>query len=502
MKIARILSAATAIALAATGLVAASGAAAVEWSDGYGPTEPTMVLGGSDSNLKSPSGLAFDDAGMLYVTNTAGNSVTVYAPVWTALDASPIKVLAGSSTLLDSPVAVAFDADQFMYVVNKSSISVYPADWKGGDTAPTKVLQGDSTGLVDPQGIAFDSIGRMYVANRGGQMGDRAGSITVFDSDWASGNTPPVAELSGSGTGVFHPSSLTFDEEGYMYITNQYGVSVYEPAWDGGDATPVRVLAGPGSGMENPRSIELDDLGYMYVLNVGRGGGELSYITVHDPNWSTGNIKPASAIFFDDWLLHKPQDMALGEGGLAYVSRQWQDSIAAYQTQTLSLDPVSDVPWTTQSVSVSASATSGLPATITTTSPSVCSGEGVSPITVTIKAMGTCTLEVTRLGGAKIAPAPPLLGSFQVISATQTITVSGPTSVSLSKRWTRVKASTTSGLPVVWTSETPDVCLHKRGFGQRVALKATGTCTLSAYQRGNSLWDSAGPETVSFEVTP
>ena len=116
--------------------------------------------------------------------------------------------------------------------------------------------------------------------------------------------------------------------------------------------------------------------------------------------------------------------------------------------------------------------------------------------------MGTCALEATPEGDERRAPAPAITGSFQVTTAPQTITVSGPTSASLAKKWTRVMASTTSGLPVVWTSETPDICLHKRSFGQRVQLKAQGTCTLSAYQRGNSLWDSAGPESVSFEVTP
>ena len=502
MKTARILGAITALALAATGLLAGSAAQGAQW-DGPDPAmKPVKALWGGATGLEAPGGIAFDDTGYMYVANMLDKSVTVYAPDWAAGNTAPVKTLKGPSTLLIMPVAIAFDDEQRMYVLNSDSVTVYAADWKDGDNTPLKILRGGGTGILSPRGLAFDSTGRMYVTNSFEIVNIRRGSVTVYADEWPSGNTEPVATLIGNSTGLVRPTGLTFDQDGYMYVAQGYGVSVFEPGWDTGDTAPVRVNAGPGSGMDDPRSIIIDDAGYMYVANNGRGLISRPHIAVYEPDWRTGTTPPSVLIFGVNSLLTDPYGMAMDDQGRLYVTNQIQDSVTVYQTQYLTLDPLSSVPWNTPTVTASASSSGGLPTTITTTTPDVCSGSGTSPITITIKAMGTCALEVTQEGDERLAPAPAITGSFQVTTAPQTITVSGPTSVSLSKKWTRVKASTTSGLPVVWTSETPDVCLHKRSFGQRVQLKATGTCTLSAYQRGNSLWDSAGPETVSFEVTP
>ena len=502
MKTARILSALTALGLAVTGLAATGSAAGIEWSGGDRPTEPTRVLLNRDTGLRSPSSIAFDDDGLMYVANTLDNSVTVYPPDWLADNTAPIRTLVGPSTGLNSPVSLAFDADGQMHVLNANSITVYPANWISGDTKPIRALVGTSTGLVNPTGLALDSTGRTYVTNAGSLADGSSASVTVYAADWTADSSKPVATLVGSSTGLLRPRALTFDVDGYMYVVNSYGVSVYEPSWKEGNTPPTRVLAGPGTGMDDPRAVAFDDAGYMYIANAGRGLLSRSHITVFDPSWASGNARPSALIIGANLLLTDPRALAFDDNGLLYVANQFRDSVLVYQTQTLSLDPLSSVPWNTPTVTASASSSGGLPVTITTNTPDVCSGSGTSPITITIKAMGTCSLEATQEGDERLAPAPAITGSFQVTTAPQTVTVSGPTSVSLSKKWTRVKASTTSGLPVVWTSQTPDVCLHKRSFGQRVQLKATGTCTLSAYQRGNSLWDSAGPETVSFEVTP
>lgn len=504
MKIARILSAITALALVTTGLLA--GTAAGGSSDTRLPepdwqTGPSFVLEGPATRLAAPSAVAFDDSGRMYVANTGDNSITVYSTDNFGGNSKPERVLKGVNTLLDSPVAIAFDADQRMYVANRTSVTAYEPEWDPGDTAPLKVLSGPATGLVAPNNIAFDSIDRMYVSNGDGRIGALLGSVTLYRSDWPSGDTAPLAVLAGPRSAINFPTSLTFDESGFMYVTNSNGVSVYEPGWDAGDPSPVRVLTGPRSRLAEPRSVALDDQGYMYVLNVGRGLLGRTYVTVYGSNWSTSETSPEAFIVPDAWMVRRPQSMIFGSGGLLYMPGHYTSSVSAFQTQTLSLNPPSDVPWNSSSVTVSASSTAGRAPTISTMSPHVCSGFGSSPITITIKAMGTCSLEVIQEGDERLAPAPAITGSFEVTTAPQTITVSGPTSVSVSKQWTRVKASTTSGLPVVWASDTPDTCVHKRGFGQRVALKATGTCTLSAYQPGNSLWSSEGPESVSFDVT-
>lgn len=479
-----------------------SGAASARLVDFTDSTmKPVKSLWGGATGLEAPSGIAVDDSGLMYVANMMDRSVTVYAADWATGNTAPIKTLKGPSTLLVMPVAIAFDDDQNMYVVNSDSVTVYPPNWKDGDNAPIRMLRGGGTEMMRPQGIAFDSTGRMYITNNFESVGILRGSVTVYPAGWTRIDTPPAAKLMGNSTGLVRPTGITFDQDGYMYVVNGYGVSVFEPGWDDGDTAPVKVIGGPGSGMDGPRSVLVDDAGYMYVANASRGFVGQPHVAIYDPGWSTGNTRPSGAIYGIYSLLTDPYGIAFDERGRLYVTNQTTDSVTVYQPQTLDFDPVSSVPWTTRQVTVTASATSGLPVTITTTSSDVCSGSGTSPVTVTIKRMGTCTFDADQAGSDGWIAAPTISGSFSVTKASQTITITPPGDTPLSMKWIRVRAATSSGLPVVWTSGTPEMCVHSQGFGQRVSLVSAGTCTLTATQPGNRLWNSAS-QTVSFTVTP
>ena len=462
---------------------------------------PVQTLWGGETGLVKPYGIAFDDTGQMYVTNMLDRSVTVYAADWKGGNTKPIKTLKGDKTLLVMPVGIAFDAEQRMYVVNSDSVNVYPANWTDSNTAPLKSLRGGGTGLLSPRGIAFDSGGRMYVSNSFEIVGLRRGSITVYEADWPSGNTSPVAKLEGNGTGLVRPNGIAFDAEGTMYVAEDYGISAYAPGWDSGATEPTKVLAGPGTALAQPYGIAFDEAGYMYVTNAGLGGFGQPHVTVYPPGWRTGNVPPVGVIRGALSGLSGPTDLAFGEDGRLYVVNQDRESVSVYLMQSLAMDPMSNVPWTTKTVTVSASATSGLPVTLETKTPDVCEGSGTSPMTITIKAMGTCTVEATQEGDDSWSPAPDISESFSVTPASQTITVKPIGDTPLSRHWTRARATTTSGLPVTWTSTTPDICTTKRGFGQRVYLKAAGTCTLQATQAGNKLWYSAPSVTDTFTVT-
>ena len=292
-----------------------------------------------DTGLRSPSSIAFDDEGQMYVANTLDNSVTVYPATWLADNTTPLRTLVGPGTGLDSPVSIAFDVDGQMHVLNANSITVYPANWASGDTEPLRTLSGSSTGLVNPTGLALDSTGRIYVTNSGSLSDGSMASVTVYASDWTAANVKPVATLAGSGTGLLRPRALAFDLAGYMYVVNSYGVSVYEPSWESGNTAPSRVLAGPGTGMDDPRAVAFDDAGYMYIANAGRGVVSRAHITIFKPTWSNGNTRPSALIIGANLLLTDPRALAFDDNGLLYVANQFRDSVLAYQTQTLSLDP-------------------------------------------------------------------------------------------------------------------------------------------------------------------
>src|SRR4029078_9323702 len=75
---------------------------------------------------------------------------------------------------------------------------------------------------------------------------------------------------------------------------------------------------------------------------------------------------------------------------------------------------------------VSAPASSGLPVTFTSTTPSVCTTSGAAGATVNLVAQGTCTINASQAWNATYAPALDRPRSFTVTRASQTITFTNP----------------------------------------------------------------------------
>ena len=143
---------------------------------------------------------------------------------------------------------------------------------------------------------------------------------------------------------------------------------------------------------------------------------------------------------------------------------------------------------------VSATASSGLPATLESRTPATCTLAGN---TVTALAAGACTIAANQAGDAVFYPAPEALLDLVVnkhpqsiaFGETPTLTVGGSASV-------LVAAS--SGLPVTLASAAPDTCSL---VGSQVTGLAVGTCTILADQAGDDAFLPAPTTSQSFAVT-
>ncbi len=100
----------------------------------------------------------------VYVTND-NNTITEYA-AGARGNAAPKAVIGGSNTQLDAPAGIAIDSTGNIYVVNtnSNSLNVYAAGSQG-NVAPTVTIGGGNTGLDGPEGLALDAAGNLYVAN-------------------------------------------------------------------------------------------------------------------------------------------------------------------------------------------------------------------------------------------------------------------------------------------------------------------------------------------------
>jgi phosphodiesterase/alkaline phosphatase D-like protein len=84
--------------------------------------------------------------------------------------------------------------------------------------------------------------------------------------------------------------------------------------------------------------------------------------------------------------------------------------------QTITFGALSSKTLAQSPVTVTATASSGLAVTFSTTTPSVCTSGGTNGATVTLTAVGTCTVKADQAGNATFAAAPSVLQSFTVTS--------------------------------------------------------------------------------------
>ena len=144
---------------------------------------------------------------------------------------------------------------------------------------------------------------------------------------------------------------------------------------------------------------------------------------------------------------------------------------------------------------VSASATSGLPVTL-----SVGGGSSVCKLTgsaLMLRSAGVCTIEARQSGNARYK-GRRVEGSFAVVRAAQMISFvdAAPADAVVGGRY-RLEARATSGLAVAVSSLTPDVCTLA---GPNVRTIGVGSCTIEADQAGNDAFEPAARVQVVFDV--
>nr|WP_231126463.1 Ig-like domain-containing protein [Motilibacter aurantiacus] len=169
-------------------------------------------------------------------------------------------------------------------------------------------------------------------------------------------------------------------------------------------------------------------------------------------------------------------------------------------SQTITFpSPVVAAPGST--VASDATASSGLPVTLTSKSPAICAVDTLDPTTIDALVAGACTVEATQDGDGTYGFAPPVELTFPVSTlAGQSITFPAPGTQQLATGAPQTFASgatADSGLPVTLASYTPSVCTVS-GLSIRVA--ATGPCKVRATQPGNGTYAFATPVERVFDV--
>ena len=164
----------------------------------------------------------------------------------------------------------------------------------------------------------------------------------------------------------------------------------------------------------------------------------------------------------------------------------------APSAQTITFPAIPDQVLGVGPITVSASASSGLPVTFTTTTPTVCTASGPGGSTILIDAVGICSITAFQDGNGSFAAADPVAQSFNVTSPLppppggQTITFGPLADRILGSGSFTVAATASSGLPVSFTTTTPSICTSSGTNGSVINPIAVGVCTVKADQAGDA----------------
>ncbi len=184
-----------------------------------------------NAQLDTPTGLAVDAAGNLYIADTGNNRIRIVTAA-----TGNITSLSTGSVILSSPKGVAVDAAGNVYIADTNNSRVLKVALSGSITVTTTVT-GTDTGvfgyngdgipassalLNHPSGVALDAAGNLYIADTFNQrirmVSATTGTITTvagtkFSGYTGDGGPATSAELS-------FPLSVLVDPSGNIYISD------------------------------------------------------------------------------------------------------------------------------------------------------------------------------------------------------------------------------------------------------------------------------------------
>ncbi|MBU6280389.1 MAG: hypothetical protein KGN78_14205 [Actinomycetales bacterium] len=178
---------------------------------------------------------------------------------------------------------------------------------------------------------------------------------------------------------------------------------------------------------------------------------------------------------------------AFQDGNGVYASASVTKSITVTkEAQVIAFAPPSAQTMAQSPVSLVATATSGLPVSLASSTPTVCAVDGTS---LTLLSTGTCSITASQPGDGVYSAATSVGRSISVTKTAQTVTFSPALTAVATDDPVTLSASSTSGLPVAFSTSTPNACVV--GGRQLVWVAGDLTCTVTATQAGNDIYAAA-----------
>ena len=192
-------------------------------------------------------------------------------------------------------------------------------------------------------------------------------------------------------------------------------------------------------------------------------------------------------------------------GGVTYAAApDVTRTFMVKKKQTITFATITDKIYNGADFALTATASSTLPVTFTSSTPSVCTVTSGGLVNLLLP--GTCTIAAAQVGGTsggvEFAAAPVITQSFAVNPVAQTISIASMTESHLYQTGLDLAGTTSSGLEITYTSTTPTVCTV---VGKRVTFVGIGKCSIKGSQpggaRGGIIYGASADLVREFFVT-
>ena len=164
------------------------------------------------------------------------------------------------------------------------------------------------------------------------------------------------------------------------------------------------------------------------------------------------------------------------------------------KNQTITFSALKPKAWTNAPFALSAKASSMLPITYTSSDATIAT---VSIGVLTPVGVGTTTITVYQGGNTIYNPAKPVSQQQVITQATQKITFPTIASHTYGDAPFTLTATSSSSLPISYTSLTPSVATVS---GNIVMIVGAGTAKITASQGGNAFYSAAAPVSQTLKV--